>query len=99
MNIPCKTNKCILYPVCLSKQVITCRELILYYKSLDSFRHETDMAKIIHPSYIFQFEPWKELSKSFPNLIALSDVPDVEGGGTHIMFFSPDSIGADSGNK
>ena len=57
--IPCKLNKCLKYPACKNKRVITCSPLRDYSHNLrpELFRLDKQV--------------WIELEKDFPNLIAI----------------------------
>ena len=54
MKLPCKENKCISYPVCISKNIIKCKHLHEYFISIEN---ENDV------SYT-----WSVIHLDFPNL-------------------------------
>jgi len=56
--LPCKENKCILYPICMSKDYIDCAELYIHGNYLES---KGDYKSA-----------WSILRESFPNLRTLT---------------------------
>ena len=56
--IPCKSNKCLLYPVCRYKTIIYCKDLISYITSL----YKGKLTKEDHGNM------WLDLNKQFPYL-------------------------------
>lgn len=69
--IPCKENKCILFPACKNKIVVYCNPLLKYmksqYKDLDN-----DNSYLITPVMRgisnVNIEIWKSLNKNLPKL-------------------------------
>lgn len=58
-QIPCIKNKCILYPVCKSKQVINCVDLESYFiSSLQTIGYDYNVV-------------WNKITKSIPQLYTI----------------------------
>jgi len=55
--IPCKSNKCLLYPVCKNKEEVVCEELRLYYWNIKR-----------GTLHIESVEVWKIINKDLPQL-------------------------------
>ena len=65
--IPCKQNKCILYPTCMSKETIQCDLLLIYTNTLRSSLLP-DCLNLISLKY----EMRKILNESLPSLKTVS---------------------------
>ena len=59
-NIPCKINKCLLYPSCINKKRIKCKLLYQYFRQCEA---ENDKD---HASY-----SWDKLRKYFKRIILI----------------------------
>ena len=55
-HLPCKTDKCILFPICIGQRVIDCNELIKWYEYYKKERG-------VKPRTV-----WRALSNTLPNL-------------------------------
>ena len=60
MNLPCKTDKCISYPVCISKKEIHCSKLHSYFRITEDKIGEGTGST------------WKYIHNTFPNLHLIS---------------------------
>lgn len=57
LTIPCKQNKCILYPICISKFEIECDFLSSYYGKMSNETYDSEDEKA-----------WNEIEKILPKL-------------------------------
>lgn len=60
MNLPCIKNKCIVYPICMHKKEINCKDLLHWFRKEDK-RHRQS--------------PWGKIEKVFPKLQYIDDYP------------------------
>jgi hypothetical protein len=72
--IPCKLNKCLLYPACKHKTTIKCPDLREYYHKLDSNIIGKIIVAILEfdSAQAYERKIWKKINETLPNLKTIS---------------------------
>ena len=67
MNIPCKDNKCILYPICINKEEIYCDDLNEYILTVSGYSYDKNKERTPLAAINIKKELWDSLNEILPN--------------------------------